>query len=294
MTTTRRGADDPGMSTPRPQFVIAGAMRSGTTSLHHWLRHHPAVFMPTVKEVHYFDLHYDRGPQWYARHFVPAADDQVAGEATPEYLYLPWARERLSADLPAARVIVSLRDPVERAWSHYCMLRERGREDLPFEAALDSEPTRLQEKINWSRYGYLSKGRYAEQLADLFARHGRENVLVLLFERDLVAQPQDTFARLCQFIGVDASHGTPAVVGSTVNAAVRLRSVRVREMARRLPKPARNAVGRWNALPQHNEPLPQRLRDRLHEELADSTRELEVLLGTALPEWLGGRVDRGT
>lgn len=273
----------------RPDFVVAGAMRSGTTSLHHWLRHHTSVFMPAVKEVHYFDLHYEQGPSWYERHFAGSAPGQVVGEATPEYLFLPWARERLCRDLPESRIVVTLRDPVERAWSHYCMLRARGREDLTFEQALDREPERLRDRASWSRYGYVAKGRYADQLADLFERHGREQVLVLLFERDLVARPGLAFERVCRFVGVDAAppEATPhsSVVGTAVNAALEVRSVRVRRLSRRLPKPARDAVGRLNTRPRGNEPLPAALRARLQEELLPSTADLERLLGTELLEW---------
>jgi hypothetical protein len=241
--------------------------------------------MPAVKEVHYFDLHYDRGLNWYAQHFRPAANSQVVGEATPEYLFLPWARARMSRDLPESRVVVALRDPVERAWSHYNMLLQRGREDLPFEAALDAEAERLQSRNNWSRYGYVAKGRYHEQLEDLFARHGRDNVLVLLFERDVVARPDATFARLCRFIGIDDAPGLSPAVGSTVNAAVDIRSALVRRTTRRLPMVLRNIVGKVNTRTRDNDRMPDAMRERLRSELADSTKSLETLLNTSLAEW---------
>jgi hypothetical protein len=169
------------------------------------------------------------------------------------------------------------------------MLHERGRETLPFEAALDAEPERLRDRSMWSRYGYATKGRYAEQLEDLFERQGRENVLVLIFERDVVGRPQETFERVCAFVGADPHPEgmDPSVVGSTVNAALTLRSVRVRQASQRLPKRARDLVGRWNAKPQQNDPIPAALRQRLREQLAAPTADLERLLGTELVEWRG-------
>ncbi len=266
-------------------------MRSGTTSLHHWLRGHPAVHLSTPKEVHYFDLHHDRGWGWYAGHFAGAAPGQVTGESTPEYLFLPWARERMVRALPDARLVVTLRDPVVRAWSHYCMLRARGREALDVEQALDREPERLKDKASWSRYGYVAKGRYADQLGELFSVCDRERVLVLLFERDVVGAPAQTFARICGFLGVDDTVRVPAV-GSAVNAAIHVRSPALRRLARPLPKPVRDAVGRVNTSSRPNPPMPEPVRARLAEELAGPTRALEELLETTIPEWRGAAVGR--
>lgn len=269
-----------------PAFLIVGAMRSGTTSLHHWLRHHPDVFMPAAKELHYFDVHYDRGPSWYHQHFAAAGPHHLVGEATPEYLFLPWARQRLSRDVPESRLVVTLRNPVDRAWSHYSMLKARGREDLGFEEALDAEARRLRDPASWSRYGYVQKGHYAEQLEDLFTRHGRDKVLVLLFERDIVSRPTSTFERLCSFIGAGApGEASSATVGTTVNAAVRIRSTSIRRAAQRLPKPARDLVGRFNTAHAPANELPLDLRQRLHEALDPSTRQLETLLGLDLSDW---------
>jgi hypothetical protein len=277
--TTTRGA----RVKRHPDFLIAGAMRSGTTSLHHWLRGHPAVHMADAKEVHYFDLHYDRGPVWYQDQFAGAEPGDLLGEATPEYLFLPWARQRMCQDLPHARVVVTLRDPVDRAWSHYCMLRARGREELSFADALDREAERLRDHANWSRYGYRAKGEYAGQLRDLIERQGIEKVLVLIFERDVVGRPDETFRQLCRFLGVEVAD-VPAV-GSRVNSSIRLRSTAVRDLARPMPRMLRDVVGRFNAVPVENQPLPAPLRERLGRHFAGPNAELERLLGREIPEW---------
>ncbi len=260
-------------------------MRSGTTSLHHWLRGHPHVAMSRPKEVHYFDQNYELGPEWYSRHFDHAEAGQLLGESTPEYLFLPWARERISTDLPGVRVILSLRDPVERAWSHWSMLSERGRETLPFDEALQAEPRRLEDRRLWSRYGYTAKGHYVDQVRDLFQRVGRDSVLVLIFEQDVRARPAESFRRVCQFLEIDPDVEVP-VVGETVNAAVHVRSPRMRRWAQPLPKRLRDGIGRLNATaPADREELDSHVRQRLRVEYDASNRALEQLLQREIPEW---------
>ena len=135
-----------------PDFVILGAQKAGTTSLYAYLCAHPDVRAAARKEVHYFDLNYARGATWYRSMFPLAAGlarerrggrRVLVGEASPYYLFYPLAAERAGAVVPSAQLIVLLRDPVERAWSHYRHEVKAGREPLEFEAALAAEPTRL-------------------------------------------------------------------------------------------------------------------------------------------------------
>jgi Sulfotransferase domain len=141
---------------PLPDFLILGAQRSGTTSLYNYLAAHPLV-LPAVpsKGVHYFDKHADRSLRWYRAHFPtraqrrrrehPAGSPTVTGEGSPYYLFHPHGPARAAAAVPDARLIVMLRDPVERAYSHYQQEYARGFEDAgSFEAALDLEPSRLE------------------------------------------------------------------------------------------------------------------------------------------------------
>jgi hypothetical protein len=241
--------------------------------------------MSEPKETHYFDLNYERGPAWYAGLFPEPVDGRALGESTPEYLFLPWARDRMCRDLPDAKFIVSLRDPVERAWSHYSMLRARGREELSFEEALDRETERLRDRGSWSRYGYASKGLYAKQLGELYAEVGRERVLVLMFEREVLEEPVETFRRLCGFLGLEV--WTPPEVGDVVNAALRIRSTRLRDASLRLPKRLRDAVGRINNAPAETDVMPEQARERLLEHFRIPNQQLESLLGRELPEWAG-------
>ena len=112
----------------RPHFVILGTQRGGTSSLFRWLNAHPDVLRPTRKEIHYFDIHYDKGARWYRSQFPLARRGKVTGEASPYMLYHPLAPARAARGLPrTTRLIVLLREPVERTVSDYWFSRRRRR-----------------------------------------------------------------------------------------------------------------------------------------------------------------------
>src|SRR5207248_4207503 len=121
-----------------PDFLVVGAQRSGTTSLFRYLAAHPAVGAPVRKEIQYFTLHYQRGDGWYRTHFPMTGRQRVTFEATPYYLFHPAAPQRAASSVPHAKVIVLLRDPVSRTFSHWQHNASRGLEHLGFEAALDA------------------------------------------------------------------------------------------------------------------------------------------------------------
>jgi hypothetical protein len=110
-----------------PDFLVLGTQKGGTTTLHHLLRQHPDVFLPSVKEVHFFSLHYGKGAAWYGEHFRGAQPQQRCGEITPYYLFHPEAPGRIHQLLPKARLIILLRDPVERLLSQYFHSRRLGK-----------------------------------------------------------------------------------------------------------------------------------------------------------------------
>ena len=101
-----------------PDFLGIGTQKGGTTSLHQWLSHHPQVYLPECKEVHYFDLNYNESQNWYKRHFENAKRSQKCGEITPFYLFHPSSAKRIKQTIPEIKLIVLLRDPVERVISH--------------------------------------------------------------------------------------------------------------------------------------------------------------------------------
>ncbi len=188
---------------PLPTFVIVGAQKCGTSSLSATLRRHPEVFMSKPKELHYFDRGHDQGPEWYAAQFRPGPRQKAWGEATPVYLYEQESRERLTATVPDARLVVILRDPVKRAYSHYWHSRRMEFEELDsFEAALDAEPERLAtDRTDRIRFSYVDRGRYLDQIRSLRSLHGEDKVHVMLLD-DLKTDRVPTLAAMFRFLGV--------------------------------------------------------------------------------------------
>jgi hypothetical protein len=208
-----------------PSFLISGAQRCGTTSMYKTLTAHPQV-LPAVlhKGVHYFDTNYPRGLDWYRGHFpTEAAADQagaasgarvITGESSPYYMFHPMAARRIMAALPEARLIILLRDPVERAYSAFTHETARGFEDQPFEKALELEESRLageEERLiadpyyvshHLQHHAYVTRGRYVDQLERLEVEVGRERLLVI-DSGDLWVDPGPVIDRVCAFLGLD-------------------------------------------------------------------------------------------
>lgn len=213
-----------------PDFLIIGAKRGGTTSLWNYLVAHPQVLpmFPAVQQIkspHYFDIHYAKGESWYRSTFATGAQRRAAearlgkpvvtGEASPYYMFHPLAAERASALLPQAKIVVSLRNPVDRAYSNYHERRGCGVEPLEtFEQAIEAESDRLrgeEERIladptyyspSHDSHSYLARGRYLEHLERWLDRYDPADVLVLL-QDDLVRDAHGVFVRLCTFLGLE-------------------------------------------------------------------------------------------
>jgi Sulfotransferase domain len=209
-----------------PSYLIIGAQRAGTTSLHRYLVQHPAVrTMLRTKGVHFFDTSYGRGMAWYASRFPTRAygwyvrrrhgTGLVTGEASPYYLFHPHVPYRVAEHLPGVKLIVLLRDPVARAYSHFQHETARGFETLSFEEAVDAEPQRLAAELERMRreplynsfahqhHSYLARGLYHDQLATWWSRFPREQFLVLSSER-FFAEPDRTFAQALDFLDLPA------------------------------------------------------------------------------------------
>jgi hypothetical protein len=202
-----------------PNFLIVGAMKGGTTSLFNYLAQHPQVYPPFRKEIKFFDCNYVNGLSWYRAHFPLKAkfnaDYAVTGEATPYYIFHPVAPQRIAQDLPNAKIIILLRNPVDRAYSHYQHMVRARHEKLSFEDAIHEEEKRLDgeaEKISrdpnypTSRhiyYSYASRGRYAEQLETWFNLFPREQFLIL-DSKELSANTSTAYLQTLEFLGLPA------------------------------------------------------------------------------------------
>lgn len=190
-----------------PTMLVAGAQKCGTSTLATTLNMHPEIFMTRrPKEVHFFDREFDRGIDWYASHFRPGPEHVHAGEATPVYMYDHQARRRMAETVPDAKIVVILRDPAKRAYSHYWHRRRKNGEPAPtFVEAIEREGRDFARGTPpHPKHAYLARGHYVDQLLDLERGHGRDNLHVMLLE-DLGAERTTTLTTLFEFLGVDAS-----------------------------------------------------------------------------------------
>jgi hypothetical protein len=206
-----------------PDYLIIGTQRGGTTSLYRYLVQHPSLSHALNKELRFFDLNYHRGWGWYRSRFpsrrygallkrtkgVPL----VVGEASPDYMYHPHAPIRVARSLPDVKLIVLLRNPVDRAFSDYWHQFKRGHETLSFEEALDREPERLggeaekvlrdERYVSYERqhHSYVTRGVYVDQLKEWMALFPRGHFLIERSE-DFFENPSVVFKRVLDFLNV--------------------------------------------------------------------------------------------
>lgn len=187
-----------------PSFVLLGAQKSGTTSLFRYLEAHPDVRPPLWKEPRYFDRHHHRGRRWYLAHF-PTQREGVTGEATTGYLFDPRAAARMHAELPDAKLLVVLRDPVARAISHYHHEVRRGGErrsmEEAFAADLATTASRAPSEYAHFAHSYLTRGHYAPQLRRYLERFGPDALQVFEFG-ELFADPARHYADALAHLGL--------------------------------------------------------------------------------------------
>jgi hypothetical protein len=205
-----------------PGFLIVGAQRAGTTTMYGVISRHPGVLSPALhKEVHYFDDGYERKLGWYRAHFPLEARARwverrtgispVAFEASPYYMFHPLAGERIARDLRDVKLLVLVRDPVERAHTAHVHEVAMGHEDLPFEAALELEDARLEGEVeriladpgyvshSHRHHAYLARGRYIEQLDRLEALFGRDRIQVI-DSGDFFTHPERVYDAALEFL----------------------------------------------------------------------------------------------
>lgn len=311
---------------PLPNFVIAGERRSGTTSLARWMEAHPDIFLHPALDMAYFleneivgrtqwlDGELDpatwdvtHSPEDYAALFTDGAGKQAIGEKSADYLFWRPAHERLARFLPEAKFIFTLRNPVERAYSHYWHEVGKKRETLSFEEALAAEPERIKNSA-WARdhLSYQSRGFYEESLCDFFRHVPRERVLITTVEGN-AAQPVAQLQCVYRFLGVDESKGLEAA-GSKHNANIVMlpkawsRNPIVAPLAAAYGKATKLVAGRLAKNKEERKrmmrsmgsafaqsatetPMAPETRRRLEAEFAPHIAALGQMLGREFPEW---------
>jgi Sulfotransferase domain len=191
-------------------LMIAGVQKSGTTALFRYFLGHPDLTGASVKETHFFDDEttvdwsapdYDR----YHKFFPPEKENTLWFEATPIYIYWPRSLERIRDYNPDIRLIFLFRDPIERAWSHWCMQYARGIETLDFQSAIRYGRSRLRSHVatprEWRVFSYVERGFYADQVARVRSLFSREQVLFLP-SQCLLRDPDCTLRRITTFLGI--------------------------------------------------------------------------------------------
>lgn len=201
----------------RPDYLIIGAQRCGTTSMANYLRQHPRVVAP-VKETHYFTSKYSNGLQWYGRVLGKRRPGTVHGEKSADYLPAVLAPKRVKADPVMARgtkFIVLLRDPVDRIWSNWFLWKHLGRGDWPFSKFVHAPPD------DWARLAFESKvnaplyrGHYAEHLKRWLTYFPDTDRYLILCSEDFFEAPMDGYNKVLDFLGLPPFRPDLAIHGA--------------------------------------------------------------------------------
>ena len=204
-----------------PNFLFIGPDKAGSTWLHQALGRHPQVCLSTAKELFFFDQFYERGWEWYKAYFAQCGQQRkVIGEISHDYLFSSVACDRIARDLPSVKLMVCLREPVQRAFSAYLYMVKQGRVASDFDTAL----YKIDELIDHARYAF-----HLRKYLDAF---GRDRVHVAIFD-DLEESPQLFFDDLCDFLAIDR-HRLAAEFEGKVNSATRPRFFYIAGLARKV------------------------------------------------------------
>jgi sulfotransferase family protein len=201
-----------------PNFIYIGPDKAGSSWLHDVLIEHPQVFMTPAKDLYFFDRYFDKGVDWYAAHFERVGDQPIVGEVCQDYLFHPEAAGRIEQTLDSPRFMVTLRDPVERAFSSYLYMLKMGQHPGSFGDAVRSRPE------------LLEHGRYGSGLDRFADRFGDDSVYVAVFD-DLGADPQKFVSDLLGWLGIDPFELTEELLATRLPAS-KARSALAARMAR--------------------------------------------------------------
>jgi hypothetical protein len=201
-----------------PNFIYIGPDKAGSSWLHDVLIVHPQVFMTPAKDLYFFDRYFDKGIEWYAAHFERAGDEPIVGEVCQDYLFHHEAAARIEQTLESPRFMVTLRDPVDRAFSSYLYMLKMGQQPGTFGEALRGRPE------------LIEHGRYGSGLDRFADRFGSDSVNVAVFD-DLGADPQKFIADLLDWLGVEPFELTDDLLATRLPAS-KARSALVARIAR--------------------------------------------------------------
>lgn len=206
-----------------PGFLIIGASKSGTSSLYNYLIRHPNIIPPIKKEVHFFDLNYSKGLYWYRAHFPSIinlktkrrknCEEVISGEASPYYIFHPRVPDRVYKAIPQVKLILLLRNPVDRAYSHYHFVVRRGAETRTFKEAIEAEVQTISDEekkilsnenyhsLTHRQGSYISRGLYVNQLKTWFGLFSKDHIHIICAE-DFFADPGNNIDLTFEFLNL--------------------------------------------------------------------------------------------
>ena len=221
-------------------FICVGIQKSGTSTLHDILQQHPDIALPTYKETHFFrdSEKFDKGIDSYFNYFSNPTKPFLV-EIDPEYAYFEECAKRIKNTLGTIKIIFILRNPVDRAYSHYLMTKGRGLEKLSFKEAILKEQNRLNTHYNKIHYSYISRGFYSEQIRRFETIFGEENIQIYFFE-DLVNNTQKVIADILEFTKIPSFEFDFTIKS---NVASQAKSKTLRDFIYK-PNPIKKAIGK--------------------------------------------------
>jgi hypothetical protein len=259
-----------------------GPPKSGTTWVYRCLKEHPEIAAPPTDSIHYFDMFFGKGREWYAAFFSEAREGQRLFDPTPSYIRSPWAPRRIARENPDARIIICLRDPVERAFSHYWHEKKKGKYNFDFSEVLR----------NYDLYSsLLEPGFYAEHIERYLEHFPRERILCQLFD-DLGRDPEAFLSQLLRFIEVDDGL-KPSVLRQKINVAGHRSGFINQQLLPKLKGLLRRSglksIGEHRYLmsgkSEYLKGVPREMRAPLAEICEPEIARLEALLGIDLHRW---------
>ena len=296
-----------------PNFLIIGAAKAGTTALYHYLQQHPQIYMSPHKEPRFFALEGEsidfQGPgdktrfrfvtdmESYRALFDGVSGEIAIGEASPWYLYVPQAGDRIKHHLPDVKLIAILREPVARAYSNFIHALREGLEPVEdFAQAMEAEAERISH--NWSyRWHYKQKGFYYGQIKHYFELFDREQIKVYLYE-DFISNPASLLQDIFRFLGVDETfvpnlsrkHNVSGIPRNVFLDQFLIRDTRPKRIltrllpSKRLRQPLKNQLMKLNLRPKP--PLEPSVKERFQQEYREDILKLQELIQRDLSKWL--------
>lgn len=287
-----------------PNFIIVGAPKAGTTSLYHYLKGHPQVFMSNPKEVNFFTadaiveqgLYYQdfkaRSQQEYEALFDAAGDCKAVGEASVSYLFYPDTAGRIKALIPDCKIVIMLRNPVKRAFSHYLMDSRLGFVDRTFDEIVFDHETHKRDKDHLYYQQYVELGMYHDQVKRYLDTFGKENVFIIL-DKDLYEDTATEVKRLYGFLGVDDDPATDTSKRHNTYTEPRSKLVKAIYQNHRIKSIVKKLAGKkligmlkgkmFSVV--HRPEMRSKTQQELQRIYNHDIEKLEQLLGRSLDDW---------